>query len=41
MTNGIRDMFSENTISGLLRLVEALLLAIVIALAFVLTSSLL
>lgn len=41
MTNGIRDMFSGNTISGLLRLAEALLLAVVIALAFVLTSILL
>jgi uncharacterized membrane protein YjjP (DUF1212 family) len=40
MTNGIRDMFSGNIISGLLRLSEALLLAIIIAFAFVLTSML-
>lgn len=40
MTNGLRDMFSGNMISGLLRFVEAMLLAIVIALAFVWTSAL-
>lgn len=40
MTNGIRDMFSGNMISGLLRLSEALLLATVIALAFVWASML-
>ncbi len=38
MTNGIRDMFSGDMLSGLLRFVEALLLAAVIAFAFVLAS---
>jgi len=38
LTNGIRDMFSGDMISGLLRFVEALLLAAVIAFAFVLAS---
>ena len=39
MTNSIRDMFSGDMISGLLCFVEAMLLAIFIALAFVLTST--
>lgn len=38
LTNGIRDMFSGDLISGLLRFMEALLLAVVIAFAFVLSS---
>lgn len=38
LTNGIRDMFSGDTISGLLRFAEALLLSVVIAFAFVMAS---
>lgn len=41
LVNGIRDMFSENLISGIIRTVEALLLAEVIAVAIVWTSVLL
>ena len=34
LTNSIRDMFSGDTISGLLRFTEALVLSVVIALGF-------
>ena len=38
LTNGIRNMFGGDMISGLLRFIEALILAAIIAFAFVLTS---
>lgn len=40
MTNGIRDMFSGDMISGLLRFVEAMLSAVIIAFAFILAAPL-
>jgi len=40
LTNAIRDMFSGDTISGLLRFTEALLLSMVIALGFALPAAL-
>ena len=36
MTNSLRDMFSGNTISGMMRFIESLLLAMVIAFGFAL-----
>lgn len=39
ITNAIRDIFSEDTIAGLLRFVESCLLAMVIAFGFVLASA--
>ena len=39
-TNSIRDMFSGDTISGLLRFTEALVLSVVIALGFALPAAL-
>ena len=41
MTNSLRDMFSGNTISGLMRFIEAVLLALVIACGFALVAGLL
>lgn len=41
LTNGLRDMFSGDMITGLLRFTEALIVAVVIAFAFVLASFLL
>ncbi len=38
MTNGIRDMFEGDTISGLLRFAEAMLLAMILAFGFALVS---
>lgn len=38
LTNGFRDMFSGDMISGLLRFTEALLIAVVLALGFVLVA---
>ena len=40
LTNSLRDMFSGNTISGLMRFIEALLLAMTIAFGFALTGAL-
>lgn len=40
LTNSLRDMFSGNTISGLMRCIEAVLLALTIALGFALAASL-
>lgn len=40
LTNSIRDMFSGDTISGLLRFTEALVLSVVIALGFALPAAL-
>lgn len=36
LTNSLRDLFSGDTISGLMRFIEAILLAVIIALGFVL-----
>ena len=41
LTNSLRDMFSGNTISGMMRFIEALLLALVIACGFALVAGLL
>ena len=41
LTNSLRDMFSGNTISGLLRFSEAILLALVIAFGFALAGAVL
>jgi len=41
LTNSLRDMFSGNTISGLMRFIEAVLLALTIAFGFALAASLL
>ena len=41
LTNSLRDMFSGNTISGLMRFIEAILLALVIACGFALVAGLL
>ena len=41
LTNSLRDMFSGNTISGLMRFIEAVLLALVIACGFALVAGLL
>lgn len=41
LTNSLRDMFSGNTISGLMRFIEAILLALTIAFGFALAASLL
>ena len=38
LTNSLRDMFSGNTISGLMRFIEAILLALVIACGFALAA---
>jgi uncharacterized membrane protein YjjP (DUF1212 family) len=38
MTNAIRDMFTGDTIAGLSRFLEVLLLAMTIAFGFVLTA---
>ena len=38
LTNSLRDMFSGNTISGLMRFIEAILLALVIACGFTLAA---
>jgi len=40
LTNSLRDMFSGNTISGLLRFIEAVLLALTIAFGFALVANL-
>ena len=40
MTNSLRDMFSGNTISGLMRFIEAILLALTIAFGFALVAGL-
>lgn len=40
LTNSLRDMFSGNTISGLMRFIESLLLALTIALGFALAAGL-
>lgn len=40
LTNSLRDMFSGNTISGLMRFIEAILLALTIACGFALAASL-
>ena len=40
MTNSLRDMFSGNTISGMMRFIEALLQAMVIAFGFALAGAL-
>ena len=40
LTNSLRDMFSGNTISGLMRFIEAVLLAMVIACGFALVAGL-
>lgn len=40
LTNSLRDMFSGNTISGLMRFIEAVLLALVIAFGFALAAGL-
>lgn len=40
LTNSLRDMFSGNTISGLMRFIEAILLALVIACGFALVAGL-
>lgn len=40
LTNSLRDMFSGNTISGLMRFIEAVLLALTIAFGFALAASL-
>ncbi len=40
LTNSLRDMFSGNTISGLMRFIEAILLALTIAFGFALAASL-
>jgi len=41
LTNSLRDMFSGNTISGLMRFIEAILLALTIACGFALAAGLL
>lgn len=41
LTNSLRDMFSGNTISGMLRFLEAILTALVIAFGFALVAALL
>ena len=41
LTNSLRDMFSGNTISGLMRFIEATLLALTIACGFALVAGLL
>lgn len=41
LTNSLRDMFSGNTISGMLRFLEAILMALVIAFGFALVAALL
>ena len=40
LTNSLRDMFSGNTISGLMRFIEAILLALTIALGFAMVLAL-
>ena len=40
LTNSLRDMFSGNTISGMMRFIEAVLLAMVIACGFALVAGL-
>lgn len=40
LTNSLRDMFSGNTISGLMRFIEAILLALTIAFGFALVAGL-
>ena len=40
LTNSLRDMFSGDTMSGLLRFIEAILLALTIAFGFALASAL-
>ena len=40
LTNSLRDMFSGNTISGLMRFIEAILLALTIALGFAMVAAL-
>ena len=40
LTNSLRDMFSGNTISGMLRFLEAILTALVIAFGFALVAAL-
>ena len=40
LTNAIRDMFAGDLISGLLRFAEAMLLAVTVALGFVLAARL-
>lgn len=40
LTNSLRDMFSGNTISGLMRFIEAVLLALTIAFGFALVAAL-
>ena len=41
LTNSLRDMFSGNTISGLMRFIESILLALTIAFGFALAAGLL
>lgn len=41
LTNSLRDMFSGNTISGMMRFIEAILLALVIAFGFALVAAML
>ncbi len=41
LTNSLRDMFSGNTISGLMRFIEAILLALTIAFGFALAAGIL
>ena len=40
LTNSLRDMFSGNTLAGLMRFIEALLLAMTIAFGFALVAGL-
>jgi len=40
LTNSLRDMFSGNTMSGMLRFLEAIIMALVIALGFALVAEL-
>ena len=40
LTNSLRDMFSGNTISGLMRFIESILLALTIAFGFALAAGL-
>lgn len=41
LTNSLRDMFSGDTISGLMRFIEAIILALTIAFGFALVAGLL
>ena len=39
LTNSLRDMFSGNTISGMMRFLEAIIMALVIAFGFALVAA--